>query len=177
MNKTISVFLVLLFLGGLYACDNGKKKRAERIERARQDSLWKAKFLPIVLEKPALRPNAVQVLDSWPSLKEFDAYLNRYVKLNRGEAVQGIDELVEATETLFEGYVPKDANIPHIRSRMNLLRNFILKYQDNLLDANISDSTLQKNLAEIKSAYLGIYTQLNKVNQFNPNQELLDTIE
>lgn|GEM_PF-4672055 len=177
MRKMSIVLFVLLFLSGLHACDNGKKKLAERVERARQDSLWKAKPLPIVLEKPSLRPNAIQVLDSWPSLDEFDAYLNRYVKLNRGEAVQGIDALVEATETLFEGYIPEDADIPHIRSRLNLLRNFILKYQDNLLDADITDSTLQRNLAEIKSAYLGIYTQLNKVNQYNPNQELLDTIE
>jgi hypothetical protein len=56
------------------------------------------------------------------------------------------------------------------------MRTFVMKLQDDLIDVDISDSVFNQDLKEIQTAYNGLYVQLNKINLFKPNPDLLDTI-
>jgi hypothetical protein len=168
--------LLTLFLLFSIACQSDKKQSAAQIAQAKKDSISKISNAKITFKKPQPLPNAVDIINEWRALNEYDQYLNSFFGKNKWEVMHNYDALVEATNTFFEGEIPEAAKDKKIISRMQVMRTFVMKLQDDLIDVDISDSVFNQDLKEIQTAYNGLYVQLNKINLFKPNPDLLDTI-
>ncbi len=168
--------LLTFFLLLSIACQSDKKQSAAKIAQAKKDSIAKTTTAKIAFRKPQPLPNAVEIIGEWRALTEFDIYLNNYFGKSKWEVMNNYDALVEANQTFMEAEIPESAKDKKIISRMQVMKTFILKLQDDLIDADISDSLFNQDLKEIQTAYNGLYVQLNKINLFQPNPELLDTI-
>ena len=169
-------FILTLFLLLSIACQSDKKKSATKIAQAKKDSISKIIITKINFHKPQPLPNSVDIINEWRALDEYDKYLNTFFGKSKWEIMHNYDVVVEATNTFFEGEIPKAAKDKKIISRMQVMRTFVMKLQDDLIDADISDSVFNQDLKEIQTAHNGLYVQLNKMNLFQPNPELLDTI-
>lgn len=171
----IRPFILALVL--LAACNGNKERKAQLLAQKQNDSILAAKEIKISFTKPALRENAKEIMENWPELNRFDGFIQRYFSKKRGDVTQGIPELAQAVDSLYTSKIPTDANLPQIKSRLNLLRNYVYRFQDHLIDENLSDSLFNADIQSIKKAYHSLYIQLNRVNFFKPNPELLDTLE
>jgi len=172
MRSLLTLFLLLSI-----ACQSDKKQTASQIAQVKKDSISKISTAQIVFQKPQPLPNAVDIINEWRALNEYDQFLNSFFGKSKWEVMHNYDVLVEATNTFFEGEIPEAAKDKKIISRMQVMRTFVMKLQDDLIDVDISDSVFNQDLKEIQTAYNGLYVQLNKINLFQPNPELLDTLD
>lgn len=169
----IFTFTFLLFA----SCNSNKERRAALLEQKKRDSLLATQAIDVSFGRSPIRENAKEIIENWPELNKFDGFIQSYFSQKRGDINQGINELTQAIDSLYTSKIPDDAQIPQIKSRINLLRNYIYKFQDQLIDEPVSDTLYKENIIEIKKAYNALYIQLNRINFFKPNPELLDTIE
>lgn len=168
--------LLTIFLLFSIACQSDRKQSAAKIAQIKKDSIAKSTTAKITFSKPQPLPNAVEIINQWRALDEFDKSLNTFFSKSKWEVMHNYDELVEATNTFFEEKIPEAAKDKKIIARMQVMRTFVMKLQDDLIDSDISDSLFNQDLKEIQTAYNGLYVQLNKINLFLPNPELLDTL-
>lgn len=161
----------------LVSCGNNQERQKALLEQKRLDSLWAAKPIEIAFQRPTIRENAKNIVENWPELNKFDGFIRRFFAQKRGDVSQGVKELTQVVDSLYTSKIPAEANIPQIKSRINLLRNYIYRFEDLLIDEPVNDSLFNENVKEIKKVYNSLYVQLNRINLFKPNPELLDTIE
>lgn len=172
--RFFTFFVAVLWLA---SCGNNQEHQKALLEQKRLDSLWAAKPIEVTFQRPAIRENAKIIVDNWPELNKFDGFVQRFFAQQRGDVSQGVEELTQAVDSLYTSKIPVEANIPQVKSRINLLRNYIYRFEDLLIDEPVNDSLFKGNVKEIKKAYNALYVQLNRINLFKPNPELIDTIE
>ncbi len=126
----------------------------------------------LALPQPVnLRPRVTTMLDGWTEYKDWATRMDELLKTeDGGEVLLLAEELLELSQALETSEFPSDADKPSIRSRIRVVRTFLLKLKEDFhYQLNYRDSQLLT-----AEAYNALREQFNRLDAMNIDPTIFD---
>ncbi|SFR34648.1 hypothetical protein SAMN04490243_0864 [Robiginitalea myxolifaciens] len=160
-NNAILVVFAVLFLNGC-----GDAEAPEAIAEP------EAQVVEVAIPQPVnLRPRVATMLDGWTEYKDWATRMDELLKTeDGGEVLLLAEELLELSQALETSEFPADADKPSIRSRIRVVRTFLLKLKEDFhYQLNYRDSQLLT-----AEAYNALREQFNRLDAMNIDPTIFD---
>ena len=155
-----ALFAALFFIG----CGDAETPETTVVEEAQ--------VVEVAIPQPlSLRPRVSQMLDGWVEYKDWADRMDALLKTEDGAEVLLLsEELLELSQALESSEFPADADKPSVRSRIRVVRTFLLKLKEDFhYQLNYRES--QVLAAE---AYNALREQFNRLDAMNIDPTIFD---
>lgn len=131
-----------------------------------------AQVVEVAIPQPVtLRPQVIQMLEGWTAYKDWADRMDALLKTeDEGEVLLLAEEILELSQALENSEFPEDADKPSVRSRIRVVRTFLLKLKEDFhYQLNYRESQLLT-----ANAYNALREQFNRLDAMNIDPTIFD---
>lgn len=162
------------FLGSLLAgvlilaCT--KKGGSDSLETAIEDTLKVVQKMPSLI---SMKSKTSSETASWGTFKNFETEIKRLEEVKQEDISFVIDELINKEKLLSESDFPEKFNTPSVKSRIIVLKTYILQTKA-AIDNREGIQSLNKQKMKIFNAYNALLGQLDETMEENIADDFLN---
>ncbi len=166
--KNIKYFVICMLLILMISCTGKKKDQAT--DTMKKDTLEVAQKMPVLRNISARVSPAIA---SWGAFKGFSAEIRNLRDFKGDDIFSVVDELIEKEKSLNSSGVPEKLNIASIKSRIIVLRTYILQTKAAIDDREKKEVIAAQKI-KIINAYNALLKQFDEAMQGSLADEFLN---
>ncbi|WP_340075865.1 hypothetical protein [Leptobacterium sp. I13] len=165
--KNIFYYLFLFLILGISSCKQQQKNPDVTPEEKQENTPVSA--IPKLI---SLNNNVEKNVSSWVALKDFDLEMRKFYTSNSSNIFFQIDELIKKEKELSESEFPEKLNVPSVKSRIIVIKTYLLEAKDMQLQAD--PIAIEKQKTKIINAYNALNSQFMELYEENIAEKLLN---
>lgn len=170
MNRYIVLVLLSSFL--IVSCGN-KKDTEQGAEQGEQQEVAAKQSVPEIMTFDA---SVQEQIGEWEAWELFNEEMTKFQKLQADNLSLSLDELIRLMEELEKSEFPEKLQIPAIKSRLLVLKTFILKTR-SVSDDQGRDKELNNLQVAVVTAYNELEAQMGESFREKAYEKVLQTID
>ena len=161
MNKNL-IFIGLISLTLLYTCNDNSYQQGKNdettntIQSISEDRISKIQYTEYILDS-----QTKSTIEQWQKYVDLEEIIENAKKGNFSFFIENTDVLLTFLKDLKES-VPERINTPAIQARLIALETVFLKFEDQLMRSNASESKLLEVVKEVLVSFSNLNLQINK---------------